>query len=118
MLDAVPDHSTDHPAHDPADDRLHPLLRTRWSPMSFDANHRSTRDETELLLEAARWAPSAGNSQPWAFIVGCRGDDTHQRPVPRTPPGPRPPLAGRDPLTSTAPRNVRRNAKRPKNRAL
>jgi nitroreductase len=35
--------------------------------------------ETDLLLEAARWAPSAGNSQPWAFIVGRRGDDTHRR---------------------------------------
>src|SRR5262249_26044899 len=31
------------------------------------------------LLEAARWAPSAGNSQPWAFIVGRRGDSTHRR---------------------------------------
>jgi nitroreductase len=33
----------------------------------------------EALLEAARWAPSAGNSQPWAFIFGARGDDTHAR---------------------------------------
>lgn len=32
-----------------------------------------------MLLEAARWAPSAGNSQPWAFLVGRRGDDTHGR---------------------------------------
>jgi nitroreductase len=83
MLVAVPDHSSGNsaetPAQDSADDRLHPLLRTRWSPMSFDAEHRSTYADTELLLEAARWAPSAGNSQPWAFIVGCRGDDTHQR---------------------------------------
>jgi nitroreductase len=35
--------------------------------------------ETESLLEAARWAPSAGNSQPWAFIVGVRGDTDHAR---------------------------------------
>lgn len=35
--------------------------------------------EVGLLLEAARWAPSAGNSQPWAFIVGRRGDDIHRR---------------------------------------
>jgi nitroreductase len=38
-----------------------------------------TASEAELLLEAARWAPSAGNSQPWAFIVGHRGDETHGR---------------------------------------
>ena len=31
------------------------------------------------MLEAARWAPSAGNSQPWAFIVGRRGDENHGR---------------------------------------
>ncbi len=35
--------------------------------------------EVESLLEAARWAPSAGNSQPWAFIVGRRGEADHQR---------------------------------------
>jgi nitroreductase len=32
-----------------------------------------------VLLEAARWAPSAGNSQPWAFIVARRADATHER---------------------------------------
>jgi nitroreductase len=31
------------------------------------------------MLEAARWAPSAGNSQPWAFLVGRRGDTNHDR---------------------------------------
>jgi nitroreductase len=58
---------------------LHPLLGTRWSPTSFDPSHEVATTEADLLLEAARWAPSAGNSQPWAFIVGRRGDDTHRR---------------------------------------
>ncbi|MDR0343935.1 MAG: nitroreductase family protein [Nocardiopsaceae bacterium] len=58
---------------------LHPLLAGRWSPASFDASHDVTTDEIEALLEAARWAPSAGNSQPWAFIAGRRGEDTYQR---------------------------------------
>ena len=58
---------------------LHPLLSSRWSPTTFDATHQASPSEVELLLEAARWAPSAGNSQPWAFIVGLRGDRTHQR---------------------------------------
>jgi nitroreductase len=31
------------------------------------------------LLEAAQWAPSANNSQPWRFLVGRRGDDTFTR---------------------------------------
>jgi len=58
---------------------LHPLLSRRWSPTTFDVAHRASSAEVELLLEAARWAPSAGNSQPWAFIIGRRGDLTHQR---------------------------------------
>jgi nitroreductase len=58
---------------------LHPLLAGRWSPASFDTRYDVRPDEIEALLEAARWAPSAGNSQPWAFIVGQRGDATHER---------------------------------------
>jgi nitroreductase len=59
--------------------RLHPLLARRHSPSSFDPAHTLAPDEVDVLLEAARWAPSAGNSQPWAFIVARRGDDVHAR---------------------------------------
>jgi nitroreductase len=45
----------------------------------FDAGDEVSVSEVELLIEAARWAPSAGNSQPWAFVVGRRGDETHRR---------------------------------------
>lgn len=62
-----------------ADPTLHPLLATRWSPAVFDSTHVATAEQVAVLLEAARWAPSAGNSQPWAFIVGRRGDSTHRR---------------------------------------
>jgi nitroreductase len=58
---------------------LHPLLASRQSPTRFDAGHRLSAEEMDVLLEAARWAPSAGNSQPWAFIVGLRGEETHDR---------------------------------------
>lgn len=58
---------------------LHPLLASRWSPARFDTSHVIAEAEVESLLEAARWAPSAGNSQPWAFIVGRRGDVSHAR---------------------------------------
>ncbi len=43
---------------------LHPLLSSRWSPTTFDGSMDVTSAEVESLLEAARWAPSAGNSQP------------------------------------------------------
>jgi nitroreductase len=65
------------------EDRLHPLLSRRWSPLRFDESHALGPDEVGLLLEAARWAPSAGNSQPWSFVVGRRGDGVHARLVER-----------------------------------
>lgn len=58
---------------------LHPLLRERRSARSFEATHEIDEAELALLLEAARWTPSAGNSQPWAFLVLRRGEAAHQR---------------------------------------
>jgi nitroreductase len=58
---------------------LHPLLARRWSPTMFDASYEARAAEVESLLEAARWAPSAGNSQPWAFLTARRGDAVHER---------------------------------------
>src|SRR5581483_4272950 len=58
---------------------LHPLLAGRWSPTSFDPAYEMGEEEIEVLLQAARWAPSAGNSQPWAFIVARRGSGEHVR---------------------------------------
>jgi nitroreductase len=66
-------------ADDGAAPGLHPLLAGRWSPTTFDPAHELTGADVELLLEAARWAPSAGNSQPWAFITARRGDAVHAR---------------------------------------
>lgn len=59
--------------------RLHPLLAARWSPTTFDAAHATSDADVASLLEAARWAPSAGNSQPWSFVAGRRGDAVHTR---------------------------------------
>ena len=53
---------------------LHPLLAERHSPRAFDASATVTPDQLGLLLDAARWAPSASNTQPWRFLVGRRGD--------------------------------------------
>ena len=66
--------------HDaPGSEQLHPLLAARSSPAAFDPAGEVSRDQLDCLLEAARRAPSAGNSQPWAFIAGLRGDQTHAR---------------------------------------
>ncbi|GAB3798600.1 nitroreductase family protein [Humibacter antri] len=52
---------------------IHPVLTERFSPRAFDASEPI--DETKLVaaLEAARWSPSAANTQPWRFIVARRG---------------------------------------------
>jgi len=62
-----------------ADPRVHPLLAGRWSPRQFDRAHRLTRDDLGPLLEAARWAPSAGNTQPTRWVVTLRGEPAHAR---------------------------------------
>lgn len=58
---------------------LHPLLAGRWSPRAFDPGATVTGEELSALLEAARWAPSADNSQPWRFVIGRRDDESYKR---------------------------------------
>jgi nitroreductase len=53
---------------------LHPLLAQRYSPRAFDSTATVTAEQLGLLLDAARWAPSASNTQPWRFLAGRRGD--------------------------------------------
>ncbi|HYI50562.1 MAG TPA: nitroreductase family protein [Microbacterium sp.] len=55
------------------------VLADRWSPRAFAAD--DSIDDTLLAsaLEAARWAPSANNTQPWRFIVARRGTEAHTR---------------------------------------
>jgi nitroreductase len=53
---------------------LHPLLRERWSPRAFQ-DRPVEPEKIESILEAARWAPSAMNEQPWRFLIGVR--ETH-----------------------------------------
>ena len=48
-------------------------LRRRFSPRAF-ADRAVTDEELRVLFEAARWAPSAYNEQPWRFVVARRGE--------------------------------------------
>ena len=58
---------------------LTPLLRERRSIRTYDETHTLGDGELRLLLEAARWSASAGNCQPWSFLVARRGDAAHRR---------------------------------------
>ncbi len=51
-------------------------LAERWSPRAFDSAHSLPEGALRGLFEAARWAPSANNSQPWRFIVTRRGSES------------------------------------------
>ena len=52
-------------------------MRSRWSSRLLDDRHELADGDLELLLQAARWAPSWGNLQPWAFVVAGRGGPAH-----------------------------------------
>lgn len=56
---------TDHPVHE--------LIRNRWSPRAF-SDKPVPEDVLRSLFEAARWAPSSNNEQPWAYIVATKDD--------------------------------------------
>ena len=49
--------------------KIDELIAARWSPRAFDNKHVVTREKVITLLEAARWAPSCLNDQPWRFLV-------------------------------------------------
>lgn len=61
---------------------VHPALANSYSPVMFDFEATISDEHVDTLLDAARKAPSAGNSQPWQFIVALRGDENHARIVP------------------------------------
>jgi len=57
----------------PTDVPVHELVRIRWSPRAF-ADKPVAPDVLHSLFEAARWAPSSFNYQPWAYIVATKDD--------------------------------------------
>lgn len=57
----------------PVEFPIHEVLRARWSPRALSS--RSLEPEVlRSLFEAARWAPSSANEQPWHFVVARRED--------------------------------------------
>lgn len=61
-----------------ANTAIHPLIVERWSPRAFDASDMPAAD-LEVMLEAASWAPSAFNYQPWRFVYARRSDAAWDR---------------------------------------
>lgn len=60
---------------------LNDLILNRWSPRAY-SDRNVSREDLVAVLEAARWAASCNNIQPWRFIVTTRDDtENHQRMV-------------------------------------
>jgi nitroreductase len=57
---------------------IHPQFTGRWSPRAFSDTPISVQELTRFF-EAARWAPSAYNAQPWRFVYALRGDGYWER---------------------------------------
>ncbi|MPZ85293.1 MAG: nitroreductase [Actinophytocola sp.] len=58
---------------------VHPIIAARWSPRALDPNGQVSDVALRAMLEAARWAPSNGNTQPARYLIGRRGDETYAR---------------------------------------
>ena len=58
--------------HDADAPRIAAQFLQRWSPRTL-SGEALTRDELETLIEAARWAPSCFNAQPWRFAYSLAG---------------------------------------------
>jgi nitroreductase len=56
-----------------SDHPIHALIAERFSPYGFDSRPVPV-DELRSLFEAARWAPSSYNEQPWSYIVATSDD--------------------------------------------
>ncbi|MFD0697127.1 nitroreductase family protein [Paenibacillus sp. GCM10027628] len=56
------------------DHEINPQFLTRWSPRSFK-DQEVPEDVLLSLFEAARWAPSGGNLQPWRYIVARTAEE-------------------------------------------
>lgn len=64
--------------HAPKETGIAPLIAQRWSPRAFSDKPVSAADLTKIF-NAARWAASSYNEQPWRFLVGRKGDATYQK---------------------------------------
>ena len=57
----------------PVEFPVHELIQNRWSPRAF-SDKPVPQEVLRSLFEAARWAPSSSNEQPWAYIVATKDD--------------------------------------------
>jgi nitroreductase len=62
----------------PAVEGVLPVFHHRWSPRSY-IDREVSPSVLRKVFEAARWAPSSSNEQPWRYVVGVKGSETYNR---------------------------------------
>lgn len=62
----------------PTEYPIHELIERRWSPRAF-APTPVEEEKLQRIFEAARWAPSSSNVQPWRFLLTRNGEESFSR---------------------------------------
>lgn len=68
----------EHFKHAPSVEGVPDIIFQRWSPRAFAATPVSS-ENLKKVFEAAGWAASSYNEQPWRFLVGIKGDETYKK---------------------------------------
>jgi nitroreductase len=71
-------HEVNHLKQAPFVEGVLPAILSRWSPRSF-SDREVGKADLARVFEAARWAASSSNEQPWRFLVGVRNSGTHSK---------------------------------------
>jgi hypothetical protein len=62
----------------PAVEGVLPVFHHRWSPRSYSEREVSAA-VLKKVFEAARWAPSSSNEQPWRYVMGAKRSEIYDR---------------------------------------
>jgi nitroreductase len=62
----------------PKENQVDELFLKRWSPRSFKEGKEISNQDIKTIFEAARWAPSCYNDQPWRFLISENNEESFQ----------------------------------------
>jgi nitroreductase len=77
MITTMTAHETNRIKRAQGVDGVLPIFHERWSARAF-ADREVSKEDLRRVFEAARWAASSNNEQPWRYLVGTRGTQTHR----------------------------------------
>lgn len=57
------------------------VIQKRWSPRAFDSAKEVSEEDLMAIIEAARYAPSCFNEQPWRYLIARKGSEAFENVV-------------------------------------